>query len=297
MILYHYPISPFSEKIRAMAGYCGKTWYSYEVASSPPRRLLDTFIGGYRKIPVAQQGADFFCDSHLIASRFFAELGADNVQISQSLTDKFERDIFSSCIVAIPSQKLLSFWFRSFKLSEFMRTLIDRTQVAAKTNGFDESIKQAKENWRYHYECLNNLLENNKFILGDKPCDVDFSAYHLIWFYQKVLNMEVGQPYSEISRWFNRIEQFGHGTVLKADNDFVINQVKSNPPLPIVKEAQSHSDINKTVRIQPDDYIVDGTEGILVGATDDSWTIKKSHIEFGDIHIHFPKKGYVLTLI
>ena len=67
LILHHYPMSPFSEKIRAMLGYSRMHWQSVLTREMPPRPLVASLAGGYRKIPVAQIGADIFCDSRTIA--------------------------------------------------------------------------------------------------------------------------------------------------------------------------------------------------------------------------------------
>ena len=68
MILYHYALSPFSEKIRAMLGYTGMSWESVTVPEMPPRPQLDRLAGGYRRVPVAQMGADILCDSKPMAT-------------------------------------------------------------------------------------------------------------------------------------------------------------------------------------------------------------------------------------
>jgi len=68
LILHHYPMSPFSQKTRSMLGYANLPWQSVITREMLPRPHLQTLAGGYRKIPVAQIGADIFCDSHSIAS-------------------------------------------------------------------------------------------------------------------------------------------------------------------------------------------------------------------------------------
>ncbi|MFT6046309.1 MAG: hypothetical protein ACI9WC_002014, partial [Arenicella sp.] len=73
MILHHYKLSPFSEKIRLMFGYCDMSWSSAISPAMPPRSIVDPLAGGYRRIPVAQLGADIFCDSRIITSEI-AEL-------------------------------------------------------------------------------------------------------------------------------------------------------------------------------------------------------------------------------
>lgn len=67
MILHHYAASPYSEKVRAMLGYTGMRWESVTVREMPPRPALHLLASGYRRIPVAQIGADIFCDSKAIA--------------------------------------------------------------------------------------------------------------------------------------------------------------------------------------------------------------------------------------
>ena len=73
LILHHYTLSPFSEKARAMFGYAGLEWQSVTVAEMPPRPKLAPLASGYRKIPVAQIGADVFCDTRTL-SREIARL-------------------------------------------------------------------------------------------------------------------------------------------------------------------------------------------------------------------------------
>ena len=67
-ILYHYPASPYAEKVRLMAGYLGVPWCSVDVPIQPPRETL-ALAGGYRRIPVAQIGADVYCDTALISEQ------------------------------------------------------------------------------------------------------------------------------------------------------------------------------------------------------------------------------------
>ena len=58
LILHNYPMSPFSEKTRAMLGVAGLSWRSAPTREMPPRPVLAALAGGYRKVPLAQIGAD-----------------------------------------------------------------------------------------------------------------------------------------------------------------------------------------------------------------------------------------------
>ena len=64
-ILYHYPMSPFSEKLRLLLGRLNLQWGSVDVSAQPPRPGLDELVKGYRRIPVLQIGADVFCDTRI----------------------------------------------------------------------------------------------------------------------------------------------------------------------------------------------------------------------------------------
>src|ERR1700743_2091347 len=66
IILHHYDISPYSEKVRLGLGLKGLAWGSVEIPVIMPKPDLTVLTGGYRKTPVLQIGADIYCDSQLI---------------------------------------------------------------------------------------------------------------------------------------------------------------------------------------------------------------------------------------
>ena len=67
LILHHYPVSPFAEKVRLMLGYKNLAWHSVMIPTVMPKDDLLALTGGYRKTPVLQIGADIYCDTALIA--------------------------------------------------------------------------------------------------------------------------------------------------------------------------------------------------------------------------------------
>ena len=46
IILHHYPLSPFSEKIRLALGIKNASWGSVDIPPAPPRPLLTPMTGG-----------------------------------------------------------------------------------------------------------------------------------------------------------------------------------------------------------------------------------------------------------
>src|SRR5260370_2509935 len=67
LILHHYDFSNFAEKARLMLGFKGLAWRGVEQPPILPKPNLAPLTGGYRRIPVLQEGADLWCDTRLIA--------------------------------------------------------------------------------------------------------------------------------------------------------------------------------------------------------------------------------------
>ena len=66
LILHHYPMSPFAEKIRLVLGYKKLAWKSVIIPRIMPKPDVVALTGGYRRTPVLQIGADIYCDTALI---------------------------------------------------------------------------------------------------------------------------------------------------------------------------------------------------------------------------------------
>src|SRR5712692_9250142 len=66
IILHHYPMSPYAEKVRLAFGLKGIAWRSVHIPFVMPKPDLMPLTGGYRRTPVLQVGADIYCDTQLI---------------------------------------------------------------------------------------------------------------------------------------------------------------------------------------------------------------------------------------
>ena len=95
-ILHHYSMSPFSEKIRLMFGYAGLAWQSLPCPEMPPRPTVDPLSGGYRRIPIAQVGADIFCDSRLISAEIAREHAEGEFEKYRVIQDRLFRSDFDT---------------------------------------------------------------------------------------------------------------------------------------------------------------------------------------------------------
>lgn len=60
IILHHFDISPFAEKIKVALGIKGLPWRSVQIPLIMPKPLLTLQTRGYRKTPVMHIGAAVF---------------------------------------------------------------------------------------------------------------------------------------------------------------------------------------------------------------------------------------------
>ena len=86
--LFHYPISPYSEKLRTLFGYAHVSWGSITTKEMPPRPELIPLAGNYKRIPVLQMGADVFCDSNLIADEIALLYDKEELSFEKSTSEQ-----------------------------------------------------------------------------------------------------------------------------------------------------------------------------------------------------------------
>jgi glutathione S-transferase len=67
LILHHYDLSPYSEKVRLIFGLKSLPWRSVQIPMVMPKPDYTELTGGYRRAPMLQIGADIYCDSKACA--------------------------------------------------------------------------------------------------------------------------------------------------------------------------------------------------------------------------------------
>ena len=66
IVLHHSPTLTFSERVRLAFGLKNVAWRSVTIPPAMPKSDLLPLMGGYRRTPVMQIGADILCDTQLI---------------------------------------------------------------------------------------------------------------------------------------------------------------------------------------------------------------------------------------
>ena len=298
LILHHYPMSPFSQKIRAMLGYADLSWQSCITREMPPRPLLARLAGGYRKIPVAQIGADIFCDSRIIAAEI-AQLSnkpllvlEDLDEAQQAYVNKVDLDLFFACLFASSTMTLNRKMLKAMSLLDIGRFLADRINVGRKARVKAVSPLKAKDMDKQHLADVEQRL-NQDFLFGQQPTHADFSTYHSLWFIHDLAESPLLQGYPRVLAWMERMKAFGHGTSQPINEAQALQAAKAEPRH-IAAEHRQDVLIGTKVSIMPADYGCEPTIGILVGVTPYRYILARQDAELGILHVHFPRQNYSL---
>lgn len=296
LVLYHYAMSPFSEKVRAMLGYADLSWFSVIVKEMPPRPVLNILAGGYRKVPVAQLGADIFCDTRTIAAEIAQLTNRPELILEQqseeiqAFVQKVDLEIFLACVIAASDGRMLRKLIRQTSLINTFRFLKDRISMGRKSSVKAVRGAEAKAKVITHIGDLENRL-NQDYLFGDSPCIADFSAYHGLWFVCDLAEKPWLGDYPKTAAWMQRIKAFGHGQPHPLSEDEAIAMAHAPEPRALpTPDGSEH--IGTQVSIAPTDYGREAAIGTLVWSGAHESVIARKVPEAGLLHVHFPKQGF-----
>lgn len=300
LILHHYAMSPFSEKVRAMLGYTAMEWQSHITREMPPRPVIAQLAGGYRKTPTAQNGADIFCDSRVIASEIATASGKPLLALEncssevQAFVQNVDLEIFFACIMAGGSKRMREKARESLSLLDIARFAWDRIKIGRSAQVKLPGFRQALPIVREHLARMEMRFAQD-FLFGDEPCHGDFSAYHSLWFVRDLGERRFIEEYPKTLAWMDRMKAFGHGKRIEITSESALDQARNAQPRAIPDEHRQDAQIGRKVSIAPADYGRDATAGTLVGSTPHRWILARQAGDVGTVHVHFPKVGFALT--
>lgn len=306
LVLHHYDEAPFAEKIRLIFGIKDLAWHSVIQPSALPKPDLVPLTGGYRRTPVFQVGADIYCDTQLIAAELEAlypeptifpdgnaglayALGSwahgpyvvSSVAIYMGAEDPFAGD------VSLPRH-----FFEDRK--KMWKTQFDTDQLGPKLAGYRAQLDA-------HTDFINmQLADGRTFLTGDKPGLVDLHAMWDPWFLRRFAPAEASRAYDRfpaIEQWEKRLAAVGQGKRSEMDPKRALEIARDATPEPATgidpNDALGISP-ETTVRVSPSDYAEVDVIGELVATTVRTVTIRRDDPDVGQVHVHFPKIGYVI---
>ena len=304
LILHHYSLSTFSEKVRAALGLKGLAYRSVDIPPAPQRPLLAPLTGGYRRVPVLQVGADIFCDTNIILpalERMRPEptlypAGCEGV--ARGLGFAWERQMW------IPTIGVLAHFLGDMFPAEFVK---DRKEGYL---GFDISkaamaplLAGHLQHLHAQYAWLKTVLADGRnFIFGDAPSALDLACFQTTALMRKNCppdELDVMVDLAPLLPWYGRVEALGHGRPEPMSEQQAFDTARDASPAPVT-HIEPDGDpgglsAGTEVTVTPDDNARVTVTGTLVAASDSEIVIRRRDEQAGELHIHFPRLGYDLV--
>lgn len=306
IILHHYPISPFSEKVRVILGYKKLAWKSVIIPTIMPKPDVVALTGGYRRTPFMQIGADIYCDSALIADvleriapdpALFPE---ENAGLARLLAQWADATLFWTVIAYVFQPSAIPYLLGNVTPEQMKAFSVDR--AAMRGNAPRMSVAEATGALAEYLQRMENMLAGgNSFLLGPQPTIADFSVYHCLWFVQKaepVAGILDSAP--RLKEWLARMCEFGHHQSEALASERAIEIARAASPATARDTAfyDTHGlSKGQHVSITPTDYALDAVEGELVLSTASEFAIRREDPRAGEVVVHFPRIGYQLKKI
>lgn len=300
IILHHYDLSPFSEKIRLALGYKGLPWRSVKVEAVPPRPQLNALTGGYRRVPVLQIGSDIYCDTEVIfraLEKIQPEptLYPSGEGIAKALSHWWDRSTWKPAIGVLVHHigEHLPEEFLVDRKDHYLGYDISKEGMAPLLPAYVQQMT-AFADW-----LTSMLAERGPFLTGDKLSAADLTCYHSLWLLRANCGAEVIDAQLHLSKtvtdWMERVAAIGHGTFSEMTSEEALAVAKGVAPdaalLPATGDPSGIAP-GARVSVTPDDNARVAVEGILVAADAQEVVIRRETTEAGTLNIHFPRSGF-----
>jgi glutathione S-transferase len=300
-ILHHYEMSPYAEKIRLMFGLTRSHWCSSLTSVQPPRPGVDPLAGGYRRIPVAQLGADIFCDTALIAREVAEATHTPSLdpatldQASLALVRQAEQDAFFAAIGAVSPIRLMTMMLKTFGPIGMYRFAKDRAGMMKGGTVRPPKGEEAKARIQALLDNLEQCLSQQPWVAGEEASVADFATYHPLWLHVMCSRKPLDAG-PKVRDWYQRVTAIGHGNreEISADDAFDIARAAAPRDLPEGADTDTQL-LGKSVNVTPSDYALVPVTGTLVAYREDRIVVARDTREFGLVHNHFPRAGYAVT--
>jgi glutathione S-transferase len=298
LILHHYDFSNFAEKARLMLGFKGLAWHAVTQPPILPKPKLTPLTGGYRRIPVLQDGADLWCDTRLIAEEierrvplptFFPESTRGAAEaIAWWAEHQFMR----------PTALFVS-GINADHMPEGLHE--DRARLHGLPPPSIEAVRKAAIRNRHlvrpQIKWLASMLDDGRpYLLGASPCIADFAAYHVVWFYRgRHIDCRAElDPYPRLIAWRERMAAIGHSQRSEMSPDEALAIARAaTPAVPRPSDPQEGDPLpGQGARLRAADNARDWVEGEVLFVDASEIALKRSDAQVGKVAVHFPRLGY-----
>ncbi|MFT6285323.1 MAG: glutathione S-transferase [Alcanivorax sp.] len=298
IILHHFDISPFAEKVRLAFGIKNLPWQSVQIPLVMPKPDLTALTGGYRKTPVMQIGADIYCDTQRIARELERRFPQPTLfpHDSRALSIAFSQ--WSDAAFFQPGSGL------SLGTNEGLPDDIMKDRSAFFSYLDFDTLQQELPHFYSqfcgHLYLLEDMLaDGRQFLSGEAPGWMDILAYFPVWMGRgNIANAgNLLKPLGNLLEWEAKTAAIGHGhrcelgsnEALKIASDSI-----STAEAFILDDAWPSLKEGDPVSVTPTDYGDVAVAGTLLQLSHEDIAIRRTDVRAGELVIHFPRIGYRL---
>jgi glutathione S-transferase len=300
IILHHYDTSPYAEKVRTGLGLKGLAWASVELPQIMPKPNLTALTGGYRKTPVLQIGADIYCDSQLIMRELERRHPTPSIYpagrgAADALAWWAEKTMFLPAVsIAFAKRpEVLPKGFLEDRAKFSGRNIDPVVMLAAVPNQLDQL--------RAHFDWLDQTLADGRSFLQGRAVGLsDLAAYHPVWYLRQNFGSAAAplDGFPRLLSWAERVAAIGHGRRSPMTSEQALDVARTATS--IAKASTDAKDPigrkpGQVVSVTPDDTGRDPVIGELVTSGIDEIVIRRRDPAIGEVCVHFPRAGFVVT--
>ena len=247
-----------------------------------------------------QIGADIYCDSQLIMRELERRHPSPSFYPSgrgaaDALAWWAEKTMFSPAVG-------IAFAKRPAALPEGF--LEDRAKFSGRNidpAAMMAAVPYLLDQLRAHLHWLDQTMADGRlFLQGAAAGLADLAAYHPIWFLQCNFGPTAAPllGFPRLLAWTERVAAIGHGqrrSVTSQEALAVAKASTSSASTALDLEDPVSRQPGKRTTVTPDDTGRDPVVGELVTSGVDEIVIKRSDPAVGEICVHFPRAGFVVT--
>lgn len=305
IILHHYPVSPFAEKVRAMLGFKGLAWKSVTIPMVMPKPDVVALTGGYRRTPILQIGADIYCDTALIARAVERAAPAPTLFpygdtfVNRAMVHFADSVMFNLSVpIGFQPGGMLK-RFLPEASAEFLEQFA-RDRAAMRQGGTVRRgpLWECKANFALLARQLESQFGERPFLLGASASECDFALFHVLW---PIWSVPETRPllaaFPKTLAFVERVAAFGHGESNEITSAQAIDLARRSRPAAIVEPNAVETGgiaLGERVQATPVDYALDPVAGELVNCTTDEIAVRRTDARAGTVVVHFPRFGYQL---
>ena len=300
IILHHYDMSPYAEKIRLALGRKALSWRSVQTPMVLPKPDHMELTGGYRRVPVLQIGADIYCDTHCIARELdrrypdppLSPTGEETIEHALS---RWSETTFMMVILAFFGVGGI---FPPEFIEDRTKTMVPPgTDVGRTKHVLGTKLLQISAN----LDRLERLLSDGRaFLLGKEPCLADFSAYHTLMMLDRhELTAALLAPLRRVPAWMERVRAVGHGKRTNIAADEAIAVARAAKPVAFEGKPALPQGIalGQKVVVFADEYGSGTVVGTLAPSDLHEIAVRREGPRVGEVVVHFPREDYGVMAI